>query len=70
MLDAVNWADTVWRAGLVVDPAMSVSEWADRHRVLSSLSAEPGGRGALSERLTSGRSWMRSGRTIRTRRSS
>lgn len=38
----IHWADAIWRAGLVVDPAMTVSEWADRHRVLSSLSAEPG----------------------------
>jgi phage terminase large subunit GpA-like protein len=37
-----QWVDQVWRAGLAIDPAMSVSEWADRHRILSNLSAEPG----------------------------
>ena len=32
-----------WRDGLLPDPALSVSEWADRHRVLSPrASAEPG----------------------------
>ncbi|HXF54054.1 MAG TPA: phage terminase large subunit family protein [Hyphomicrobiaceae bacterium] len=32
-----------WRAGLAPDPALTVSEWADRHRVLSPrASAEPG----------------------------
>jgi phage terminase large subunit GpA-like protein len=33
----------VWRDGLLPDPALTVSEWADRHRVLSPrASAEPG----------------------------
>jgi phage terminase large subunit GpA-like protein len=32
-----------WRNGLTPDPALTVSEWADRHRVLSPrASAEPG----------------------------
>ena len=32
-----------WRDGLTPDPLLSVSEWADRHRVLTSrASAEPG----------------------------
>ena len=32
-----------WREGLTPDPLLSVSEWSDRHRVLSSkASAEPG----------------------------
>src|SRR3954447_5901055 len=32
-----------WRNGLLPDPALTVSEWADRHRLLSSrASAEPG----------------------------
>ena len=32
-----------WRDGLRPDPALTVSEWADRHRMLSSrASAEPG----------------------------
>ena len=32
-----------WLAGLAPDPALSVSEWADRHRVLSSRSASEAG---------------------------
>lgn len=32
-----------WREGLIPDPLLSVSEWSDRHRMLSSkASAEPG----------------------------
>jgi phage terminase large subunit GpA-like protein len=32
-----------WRDGLTPDPLLTVSEWADRHRMLSSrASAEPG----------------------------
>ena len=32
-----------WREGLTPDPPLTVSDWADRHRVLSSrASAEPG----------------------------
>ncbi len=32
-----------WRAGLAPDPALTISQWADRHRVLSPrASAEPG----------------------------
>ena len=35
--------DRAWREGLTPDPLLSVSEWADRHRMLSSkASAEPG----------------------------
>ena len=35
--------ERAWREGLTPDPLLSVSEWADRHRVLSSkASAEPG----------------------------
>lgn len=38
--DAIERA---WREGLTPDPLLSVSEWADRHRVLSSkASSEPG----------------------------
>jgi phage terminase large subunit GpA-like protein len=29
----------VWTAGLTPDPALTVSAWADRHRVLSQLGA-------------------------------
>jgi hypothetical protein len=45
-LFSFDGADAVWQAwrdGLIPDPALTVSEWADRHRVLSSRdSAEPG----------------------------
>ena len=35
--------DRAWREGLTPDPLLSVSEWSDRHRMLSSkASAEPG----------------------------
>jgi len=35
--------ERAWREGLTPDPLLTVSEWADRHRVLSSkASAEPG----------------------------
>jgi phage terminase large subunit GpA-like protein len=35
--------DRAWREGLVPDPLLSVSEWSDRHRMLSSkASSEPG----------------------------
>ena len=35
--------ERAWREGLTPDPLLSVSEWSDRHRVLSSkASAEPG----------------------------
>ncbi|AKJ30673.1 phage terminase large subunit family protein [Caldimonas brevitalea] len=35
--------ERAWREGLTPDPLLTVSEWADRHRILSSkASAEPG----------------------------
>ena len=35
--------ERAWREGLTPDPILTVSEWADQHRVLSSLAAsEPG----------------------------
>ncbi|MBI5923857.1 MAG: phage terminase large subunit family protein [Betaproteobacteria bacterium] len=35
--------ERAWREGLIPDPLLSVSEWADRHRMLSSkASSEPG----------------------------
>ena len=35
--------ERAWREGLIPDPLMSVSEWSDRHRMLSSkASSEPG----------------------------
>ena len=41
--DGADGLNRAWRDGLLPDPALTVSEWADRHRVLSSrASAEPG----------------------------
>lgn len=41
--DGAEEIDRAWKAGLAPDPALSVSEWADRHRFLSSRAAsEPG----------------------------
>ncbi len=35
--------ERAWREGLLPDPLLTVSEWSDRHRMLSSkASAEPG----------------------------
>ncbi len=35
--------ERAWREGLMPDPLLTVSEWSDRHRMLSSkASAEPG----------------------------
>ena len=35
--------ERAWREGLTPDPLLTVSEWSDRHRMLSSkASAEPG----------------------------
>jgi phage terminase large subunit GpA-like protein len=43
MLDDVSlWVDDIWRRGMRPDPSMTVSEWADRHRILPPSSAEPG----------------------------
>lgn len=35
-------ADIAWRKGIRPEPQIAVSTWADRHRILSSVSAEPG----------------------------
>ena len=41
--DGAEELGQAWRDGLTPDPALTVSEWADRHRVLSPrASAEPG----------------------------
>ncbi len=41
--EGVQEIERAWRDGLTPDPLLSVSEWADRHRMLSSkASAEPG----------------------------
>ncbi len=34
--------DTAWRKGLVPDPAISVTQWADAYRMLPASAAEPG----------------------------
>jgi phage terminase large subunit GpA-like protein len=41
--DGAEELSQAWRDGLTPDPALTVSEWADRHRILSPrASAEPG----------------------------
>lgn len=40
--DDSAWADQVWRKGLAPEPQLTVSEWADRNRILPPTSAEPG----------------------------
>ena len=41
--DGADEMERMWREGMKPDPLLSVSEWADRYRVLSSKSAsEPG----------------------------
>ena len=41
--DGANEIERAWRDGLTPDPLLSVSEWSDQHRMLSSkASAEPG----------------------------
>ncbi|GIK83112.1 MAG: terminase [Alphaproteobacteria bacterium] len=41
--DGADELQQCWREGLTPDPALTVSEWADRHRILSPrASAEPG----------------------------
>ena len=38
----MEWIDEVYREALAPEPALLVSEWADRHRILPPTSAEPG----------------------------
>lgn len=38
----MSWGASLWRAGLAPEPQLTVSAWADRHRVLPRASAEPG----------------------------
>ena len=40
--EARAFVDAVWRRGLEPEPQLTVSEWADRHRLLPQASAEPG----------------------------
>ena len=54
-----------WRRGMRPDPDLTVSEWADQHRWLSSrASAEPG-RYRTAGMPSCARSWMRCRRAIR-----
>jgi len=38
----VAWLDSVWRKAIAPEPRLTVSQWADGHRVLPPTSAEPG----------------------------
>lgn len=40
--DALALVDAAWREGLTPEPQITVSAWADRHRMLPAESAEPG----------------------------
>lgn len=42
MQPTAEWADLVWRRGIAPEPMLTVSEWANEHRMLPALSAEPG----------------------------
>ena len=42
MNSALALVDATCRAGMAPEPQLTVSEWADRHRLLPSTSAEPG----------------------------
>ena len=42
MTDAADLLDAAWRRGLAPEPQITVSEWADRHRLLPQTNAEPG----------------------------
>ena len=42
--------ERAWREGLVPDPLLSVSEWSDRHRMLSSKASREGEGAALEGR--------------------
>jgi phage terminase large subunit GpA-like protein len=42
MDDITAWVDEIWREGATPEPPLTVSEWADEHRILPDLSAEPG----------------------------
>ncbi len=41
--DGTNGIGAAWRKGLAPDPALTVSQWADRHRILSSRAASEAG---------------------------
>lgn len=42
MADVALWVDDIWREGAAPEPALTVSQWSDEHRILPDLSAEPG----------------------------
>jgi len=42
MNDVAIWVDDIWRDGAAPEPALTVSQWSDEHRMLPDLSAEPG----------------------------
>ena len=41
--DGAEEVRRAWMAGLAPDPSLTVSQWADRHRVLSSRAASEAG---------------------------
>jgi hypothetical protein len=49
--------ERAWREGLTPDPLLTVSEWADRHRVLSSKASSEPGRWRTSRTPYLRRSW-------------
>lgn len=40
--ETIALVDAAWRRGLAPEPQMTVSEWADAHRMLPTMNAEPG----------------------------
>jgi len=51
--------ERAWRDGLTPDPLLTVSEWSDRHRMLSSkASAEPGALAHQPHAVPQGHSWI------------
>lgn len=42
MDEVTAWVDEIWREGAAPESPLTVSQWADEHRILPDLSAEPG----------------------------
>lgn len=42
MTAIATWVDQTWRRGIAPPPRLTVSQWADRYRILPNTSAEPG----------------------------
>ena len=40
--DTAVWAEGIWRSGLRPSPRLTVSQWAERHRILPATVARPG----------------------------